>query len=114
MLNTEDGARLNRREPYFVPDDENIDLQHFYIPAHYEDTLKSLLVPHGVIHDRIEKLAHDITQDYKGQTVHILCVLKGGSTFFSDLIEAVRRFHDCKLLLNYVLKTHNLTIPHRC
>ena len=93
---TSDPTVLNRLEPLYVPDDENIDLKHFYIPAHYQDTLKSMLVPHGVISDRIEKLAHDITQDYKGHTIHILCVLKGGSTFFSDLIEAIRRFHDCK------------------
>jgi hypothetical protein len=66
-----------RREPLFVPDDENIPLEHFYVPAHYAGTLKSLLVPYGVVSDRIEKIGHDIIQDYRGKTIHLLCVLKG-------------------------------------
>jgi hypoxanthine phosphoribosyltransferase len=84
----------NRREPYYVQDDEALDLSHFYIPQHYQETLKSLLVPGGMIMDRIEKLAYDISQDYEGETIHMLCVLKGGSTFFGDLSQALRRFHD--------------------
>ena len=31
----------------------------------------------GLIVDRINKLAHDINEDYHGETLHILCVLKG-------------------------------------
>ncbi len=76
-----------RREPYFVPDDEAIPLEHFYVPAHYGGTLKSLLVPHGVVCDRIEKLAYDIIEDYKGKTIHLLCVLKGISNLCSREID---------------------------
>lgn len=43
--------------------------------------------------DRVEKLAHDIRQAYDGQTVHLLCILKGGSAFFHDLVERLRLFH---------------------
>ena len=53
-----------------------------------------MLISHGTIVDRVEKLAYDITQDYKGQTLHLLCVLKGGSAFFADLCNAIRRLHD--------------------
>jgi hypoxanthine phosphoribosyltransferase len=49
---------------------------------------------HGMIVDRVEKLAFDITQDYKNETLHLLCVLKGGSSFFADLCSAIRKFHD--------------------
>ena len=87
---------LQRREPYFLADDLSICSDHFYIPEHYQDTLDSLLVPHGMIVDRVEKLAYDITQDYEGKTMHLLCVLKGGSTFFMDLCNAMRKFHNCK------------------
>jgi hypoxanthine phosphoribosyltransferase len=52
-------------------------LDHYYIPEHYRDTLDNILINHGTIVDRVEKLAYDITQDYNGQTIHILCVLKG-------------------------------------
>lgn len=83
-----------RRKPYFISDEVSLELNHFYVPAHYNDTLDCLLIPHGMILDRVEKLAYDITQDYHGQTIHLLCVLKGGSTFFQDLSKALRKFHD--------------------
>jgi hypoxanthine phosphoribosyltransferase len=89
-------AAFVRREPYFIEDDIALDVNHFYLPQHYQDDVKHLLVPHGMIVDRIEKLAYDISRDYEGQTIHMLCVLKGGSTFFADLVTALRRFHDCK------------------
>jgi hypoxanthine phosphoribosyltransferase len=85
---------VSRRSPLYIEDDLKVKLEHFYIPAHYQDTLECLLVPHGMIVDRIEKLASDIIQDYHGQTIHLLCVLKGGSTFFQDLCNALRKFHD--------------------
>jgi hypothetical protein len=66
-----------RREPYFVADKLSMPLEHFYIPEHYQDTLDGLLIPYGAISDRIEKLAYDITQDYNGVTIHLICVLKG-------------------------------------
>lgn len=71
-----------------------VPLDRFLIPAHYSDSLAHLLISHGTIVDRVEKLAFDITQDYKGETMHLLCVLNGGSTFFSDLCHAIRKFHD--------------------
>ncbi|CAN0535301.1 unnamed protein product, partial [Scytosiphon promiscuus] len=43
---------------------------------------------------RIQKLAKDIREDYSDTTIHLLCVLKGGSAYFQDLITALRRFHD--------------------
>ena len=72
-----DGKLGNRREPFFVKDKNTMGLEHFYVPAHYQDTLDGLLIPFGAISDRVEKLAYDITQDYNGQTIHLICVLKG-------------------------------------
>lgn len=66
-----------RREPYFISDDFAMDKEHFVIPQHYKEHLKSVMVPHGMIVDRVEKLAGDISKDYNGHTIHILCVLKG-------------------------------------
>ena len=85
---------ITRRSPFFVSDDYSLALEHFYIPEHYSNLLDSLLVPHGAIVDRVEKLAYDITKDYEGETIHLLCVLKGGSTFFQDLCNALRKFHN--------------------
>ena len=45
--------------------------------------------------DRIDKLAVDIMDAYKiremGTRIHMLCVLKGGHQFFSDLCNALKR-----------------------
>jgi hypothetical protein len=89
-------TEANRRLPLIVDDSLRVPLDHFLIPAHYADTLDYLLVSHGTIVDRVEKLAFDISQDYQGQTLHLLCVLKGGSAFFADLCSAIRKFHDYK------------------
>jgi len=83
-----------RRDPLVITDDLTLDLQHFYLPQHYQGALQEILVPNGMIVDRVEKLAADITADYRGHTIHLICVLKGGSTFFYDLCAALRRFHD--------------------
>ena len=72
------GASLvHRREPYFIEDSYSMGLDHYYIPEHYRDTLDNILINHGTIVDRVEKLAYNITQDHNSQTIPILCVLKG-------------------------------------
>eukprot|EP00600_Ochromonadales_sp_CCMP1393_P008005 CAMPEP_0174971272 /NCGR_PEP_ID=MMETSP0004_2-20121128/9890_1 /TAXON_ID=420556 /ORGANISM="Ochromonas sp., Strain CCMP1393" /LENGTH=234 /DNA_ID=CAMNT_0016221183 /DNA_START=138 /DNA_END=842 /DNA_ORIENTATION=- len=96
-----EGSTGLRREPYIVSDKKvYMGLDYFYIPAHYKDVLSSILIPYGAIMDRVEKLAYDITQDYNGQTIHVLCVLKGASTFFGDLTSAIMKFH------NYARETY--------
>jgi len=60
-------------------------LDSFTVPMHYVDYLKSILIPKGMIKDRIEKVAKDIHKDYYGKNLILVCVLKGGEKFFSDL-----------------------------
>ncbi|ETV96988.1 hypoxanthine phosphoribosyltransferase [Aphanomyces invadans] len=83
----------SRKEPIFLADDAMYSKEHFLIPNHYIDYVDSVLIPQGLISDRIEKLAQDIRAAYQGQTIHLLCVLKGGSAFFHALIEKLRMFH---------------------
>ena len=66
-----------RRDPCIIRDEDEISLEYYYIPEHYHNYLSALLIPHGIIVDRVEKLAYDISRDYDGQTIHLLCVLKG-------------------------------------
>lgn len=75
-----------RQEPVFIADNLTISLKQYYIPAHYEDYLDHIMIPNGLILDRVEKLAYDILQDYKGKTIHLLCVLKGQYLFIACLI----------------------------
>jgi hypoxanthine phosphoribosyltransferase len=70
-------------------DEQSFDPELFCVPEHYKGSLATVLLPHGLIIDRVDKLAADILQYYRGRTVHLLCVLKGGSIFFSDLLRAL-------------------------
>ena len=38
--------------------------------------MDSVLIPNGMIVDRVERMARDILRDYEGTTVHLLVVLK--------------------------------------
>ncbi|GIY01137.1 hypoxanthine-guanine phosphoribosyltransferase [Caerostris darwini] len=73
-------------------EDEGYPLETFCIPRHYTDDLDKVLVPCGLIHDRIERLARDIAQDYNEQPFTALCVLKGGYKFFSDLLDKIKQY----------------------
>ena len=39
----------DRRDPLYIGDSVAIETKHFYIPAHYQDTLDCLLVSHVYI-----------------------------------------------------------------
>lgn len=77
----------------YLQDDATFDKTQFLIPHHYLNSVESVLIPKGLVNDRVEKLAQDIRDAYDGRTVHILCVLKGGSAFFHALVEHLRLFH---------------------
>jgi len=68
-------------------------LNFFNLPLHYRDDLKSVLIPYGLVQDRIEALASRIFSDLH---IHIpeqlicMCVLKGGYRFFSDLVSKIQ------------------------
>ncbi|XP_073236228.1 hypoxanthine-guanine phosphoribosyltransferase-like [Porites lutea] len=74
-----------------IPDNyEGYSLDMFCIPKHYENDVESILIPKGLITDRIERLARNICCDVgKGPLVG-LCVLKGGYQFFGDLMDRIR------------------------
>lgn len=64
-------------------------LQHFAVPSHYAQDLASILIPHGLIMDRVEALAGEIMRDHlrefgsqNGEAsvapgLVVICVLKG-------------------------------------
>lgn len=43
------------------------------------------LIDEQQLQQRIEELAKEISQDYRGKTVHLLCLLKGSAIFLADL-----------------------------
>ncbi|XP_031566703.1 hypoxanthine-guanine phosphoribosyltransferase-like [Actinia tenebrosa] len=75
-----------------VPDEyQGYSLDMFSIPKHYQDDLKHVMLPRGILLDRTERLARDISRDMQpGGALVGLCVLKGGYQFFADLMEYIR------------------------
>ena len=70
-------AGANRREPVIIEEGCKLKKEHYFLPEHYDDTIDYIMITHGQIVDRVEKLAWDIFSDYNGETIHFLCVLKG-------------------------------------
>ncbi|XP_013410329.1 hypoxanthine-guanine phosphoribosyltransferase [Lingula anatina] len=78
-----------------IPDDwQGYKLDLFCIPKHYEDDLEDIMIPSGLIDDRVERLARNICQDF-GHADHLvaLCVLKGGYKFFADLLDKIKQLN---------------------
>ncbi|XP_027758871.1 phosphoribosyltransferase domain-containing protein 1-like [Empidonax traillii] len=65
-------------------------LDLFTYPQHYYGDLEYVLIPHGIIVDRTERLAKDIVQDIGDNDIVVLCVLKGGYKFCADLVEHIK------------------------
>lgn len=77
-----------------IPDNfKGYPLNSFCVPAHYSDDLAEILLPCGLILDRVERLAKDIAMHYEDQSFRALCVLKGGYKFFADLLDRVRQYN---------------------
>ncbi|CAD7945865.1 unnamed protein product [Amoebophrya sp. A25] len=87
------GKGLNRGNPLWIGDDWSFSKEHILIPNHYHDSLDYVLLPKGLLNDRIEKLAIDMRKAYGDEELHILCVLKGSRGFFSKLLEIFDRIH---------------------
>lgn len=89
-----DRIEVTKSPSIFIPDSfkgfpiSSFNLQH--VPA---DDLESVLIPGGLVRDRIERLGFDISTDLANEDFIFLCVLKGGFQFFNQLLEVVRQYH---------------------
>ncbi|CAG0904912.1 unnamed protein product, partial [Darwinula stevensoni] len=68
-------------------------LENFCIPKHYEEDLEYVLIPAGIIGDRIERVARDIFMEVGREPLVCLCVLKGGFKFCSDLLDHMNQLN---------------------
>jgi hypoxanthine phosphoribosyltransferase len=50
------------------------------------------------ISQRVEELGHQIAKDYENKNLVVICVLKGGVVFFSDLIRYLKRPLECEFI----------------
>lgn len=69
---------------------DGCSLDSLLIPSHYQQDLQRILIPHGLIKDRVAKLAHDIAKDTRNPLV-ACCVLKGAFGFYADLISCLKK-----------------------
>ncbi|EGF78007.1 hypothetical protein BATDEDRAFT_91122 [Batrachochytrium dendrobatidis JAM81] len=73
-----------------IKEDQQHAIEHFCIPRHYSSDVSSILIPHGLIRDRVEKLAQLIAADSTKPLV-ACCVLKGAHGFFANLTEHLKK-----------------------
>ena len=52
----------------------------------YHEFLDEILIDEATLQKRIAELAADINHDYMGETVHLICILRGGVVFMTDLM----------------------------
>lgn len=77
-----------------IPDDyQGFPKDSFCLPGHFRDSISNILIPGGIIKDRIERMALDIVSDIGEESFTALCVLKGGYQFFSDLLNSMRQIY---------------------
>jgi len=57
-----------------------------------------VLVEEGAVQDRVVELGREITADYEGKDLVLICVLKGGVTFLTDLMRQIALPHEIDFL----------------
>lgn len=55
----------------------------------YHDFLAEILIPAVELQQRISELGVEITQDYAGKNLHLVCILRGGVLFLADLMRQI-------------------------
>lgn len=80
----------------FIPDNQTFPKKLLVIPPYYEPLIDDVLVPRGLIIDRIEKIALDIhryyTTTFPTKELNLVCTLKGAFLFFQYLTQFLRNF----------------------
>lgn len=66
----------------------NYPIDVFNIPGDYQDAILAVLVPNGMILDRIDAVVRSIAHDLTTTEVHFLHVLPSGSIFMSSILDA--------------------------
>jgi hypoxanthine phosphoribosyltransferase len=55
----------------------------------YHDFLSEVLIPENELQERIQQLGDEISQDYAGLDLHLICILRGGILFLTDLMRRI-------------------------
>ena len=55
----------------------------------YHDFLNEILIPKQELQEKIQELGVDISRDYDGLDLHLICILRGGVLFLTDLMRSI-------------------------
>lgn len=55
----------------------------------YHEFLDEILVSEEALKKRVSELGAQISQDYQGMDLHLVCILRGGVIFLSDLMRGI-------------------------
>ena len=58
-----------------------------------------VLIPEDEIQNKIIEVAEEISEVYKGQSLHLICILKGGAMFMCEL---AKRIHDVNISFDFM------------
>jgi hypoxanthine phosphoribosyltransferase len=59
------------------------------LPHPYTEYLTEILIPEEQLHGRIAELGAEISRDYAGRDLLLICILRGGVMFLTDLMRAI-------------------------
>ncbi len=72
------------------------------------------LISEGEINERIEQVAAQISRDYAGQSLHLICILKGAAMFMCDLAKRIRNDNVTMDFMIRFARSHiNIAAPFR-
>jgi hypoxanthine phosphoribosyltransferase len=69
----------------------------------YKDILAEILIDEKALQKRVKELGSQISHDYEGQDLLLICILRGGLVFLVDLMRHITIPHalDCMALSSY-------------
>ena len=59
----------------------------------YKDFLSEILIPEQDLQNRVIELGQEISRDYQGKDLHLICILRGGVLFLTDLMRQINVPH---------------------
>jgi hypoxanthine phosphoribosyltransferase len=55
----------------------------------YQEFLSEILIQEQELQDKVKELGETISRDYEGRDLHLVCILRGGVLFLTDLMRAI-------------------------
>lgn len=59
----------------------------------YHDFLQRKLIDEQTLQERIQALGAEISRDYRHKSLHLICILRGGVMFLTDLMRCINTPH---------------------